>query len=63
VHDACFFLVYAAALVPLLTLLHSAVRRTGLAGRPLAIEQVRDRGRRVPLLLAQLVGPFVSTGS
>jgi len=41
----------------------SAVCRTGLAGRPLAIEQVRDRGRRVPLLLAQLVGPFVSTGS
>ena len=40
----------------------SAVCRTGLAGRPLEIEQVRDRSRRVPLLLAQLVGPFVRMG-
>jgi len=37
------------------------VCRTGLAGRPLDIEQTRAGGR-VSLLLAQLAGPFVTTG-
>lgn len=40
----------------------SPVSQTGLLGRPLDIEQVRDH-RRVPLLLTQLVAPFLRTGS
>jgi len=37
------------------------VCRTGLAGRPLVVEQNLTRSRPVSLLLAQLVGPFVNT--
>lgn len=37
------------------------VCRTGLAGRPLDVEQASPRSRPAHLLLAQLVGPFIST--
>ena len=37
------------------------VCRTGLAGRPLQVEQAQPRSRPLSLLLAQLVEPFFST--
>ena len=39
------------------------VCRTGLAGRPLEVEQAQVRSRPVSLLAAQLVRPFLNTGS
>jgi sterol desaturase/sphingolipid hydroxylase (fatty acid hydroxylase superfamily) len=39
-----------------------AVCRTGLAGRPLAVEQAGDRTRPLPLLIGQLLEPFAAAG-
>jgi sterol desaturase/sphingolipid hydroxylase (fatty acid hydroxylase superfamily) len=38
---------------------HRQVARTGLAGRPYPVEQEDGRSRGLPLLAAQLVGPFL----